>query len=897
MINGKKIVGLCMTRIYDASRAQLTDRLHRRLEEAGMKLIVFNSFVDFYYNDEIDAGARSIYDLIRFDVVDALVIHDESFYNKEIIKDLQNRAKEANVPVIMLGGDSEGCYSVSTDYRDAYTHILRHVVEEHHVTDTAYMAGRRENDKDSERRLACYRRVLEENNLPWQEENIFYGDYWEKPTLDAMESMMQYRCKPPRAIFCANDSMAYAVCDWLKAHGWQVPEDVIVTGYDYLPFTELFSPELTSCSRNPDGLAELIVTGIREGLAGKPPRMLVNQHIPIISESCGCPRYYKGDYREFAKERHLTIQDMETHETQMFVWLERILKISDMNTLYNTLSGTILPNSYMCLRSNYLAYAVDEKPMRSEYLPEDELLVIPSYRNFDQAVRNSTITVQQMIPFDARWADGNTMFVLSAVHVRDQVCGYYAAETESILSCSHNLKRVQNTLNIAFNVSVNYIQQMNLRRTVERAAQSNPVTGLPNLKGAVEWYQHFKQEHNDHYWVSVSVYGMPKFSYIAENYGVEESEETQRFVAECLKMANPRDCFVAHVQEDLFMVLNYYHSEGEVDPTIGRATSAFYSQIESFNKESSKEYYIEVNAGCTVVEPGWGSSLESLIKFANSDMYMNRLQMGMGKVVKEEESPKEHYRAFEMLMDKNMFHYHFQPIIDLHSGDIYGYEALMRTDATIGLNPLQVLAAAKEYGRLYEIEKATLFNIMGCVADRRQEFAGRKVFINTIPGHFLKEKDLSRLIKLYGKDMSTYFFELTEQDSTSDSELATLRRLSETAGVSQIAIDDFGTGHSNIVNLLRYSPQVIKIDRELVQEICKSQNKQHFVRNVVDFAKMNNILTLAEGVETSAELQTIIHLGVDLVQGYYTGRPQADLMHQLPEEILKEILDTNAGKS
>lgn len=894
MINGRKIVGLCMTRIYEASRVQLIDRLHRRLEKAGMKLIVFNSFVDFYYNDENDAGARSIYDMIQFTVVDALIIHEESFYNKEIIRSLQERALQNNVPVVMLGSETPGCFSVGVDYQEAYTSVLRHVVEEHGVTDTVYLAGRKEGDNDSVNRIACYRRVLEENGIAFNPENVFYGEYWEQPTLRAIEAMMQYRCKPPRAIFCANDSMAYTVCDWLREHGWNVPGDVIVTGYDYLPFTELYSPELTSCSRNPDGLVDQIITGISEGFSGKPPRRLMNRHIPIISESCGCPRHYMGDYREYAKERHQTVQEMENHENQMFVWLNRILKISDMNILYNTLSGTILPNSYMCLRANYLAYAVDEKSIRNEYLPDDELLVIPSYRNFDQAVRNSTITVRQMIPFDARWADGNTMFVLSAVHVRDQVCGYYAAETESIHSCSHNLKRVQNTLNVAFNVSVNYIQQMNLRRTVERAAQSNPVTGLPNLKGAVEWYQRFKEEHNNDYWISVSVYGMPKFSYIAENYGVGDSEESQRFVAECLKLANPMDCFIAHVQEDLFMVLNYYRSEDEVDPTIGRATSAFYSQIESFNKESSKEYYIEVNAGCTVVQPGWHSSLESLIKFANSDMYMNRLQMGMGKVVKEEESPKDHYRAFEMLMDKNMFHYHFQPIINVHNGEIYGYEALMRTDATIGLNPLQVLAAAKEYGRLYDIEKATLFNIMGCVAKRRQEFGERKVFINTIPGHFLNEKDLSRLIKLYGKDMSTYFFELTEQDSTSDSELATLRRLSETAGVSQIAIDDFGTGHSNIVNLLRYSPQIIKIDRGLVQEICKSKNKQHFVRNVVDFAKMNNILTLAEGVETSAELQTIINLGVDLAQGYYTGRPQADPMGQLPDEIRNEILETNS---
>ena len=893
-INNKKVIGLCITRIYQTARGELVDQIHHRLEKAGMKLIVFNSFLDFYHNDAFDEGARSIYDVIQFGVIDALVIHSGSFYDKNIVHNLADRGKAAGVPVVVIGEEVEGCFCIGNEYREGYCEMLRHVICHHGVTDTVYMAGRRAEDPDSAGRIDCYRKVMEENGLPFEESRIYYGEYWDMPTLKALEQMMADRGgKLPQAILCANDTMAYTVCNWAREQGISLPGDLIITGYDRLPFSELNLPELTTCSDNPEGMADRVVEAINEGFAKLPPRMLMNHHLPVINESCGCPRLYQGDYREFAQERHRTVKEMEDHETNQFVWVERILNISDMNGLYTTLSGAILPNSYMCLRSDYLVSAIDEKRGRRGYRAEDELLVIPSRYNYDQADSNSTITVGQMIPYDTRWAEGDTMFILCAVYVKDEVCGYYAAETSSIKRSMHHLKRVQNTLNVAFNISVNYFRQMNLRRTVERAAQTNPVTGLPNLKGAVEWYNAFKKEHNDEYWVSVSIYGMPQYNYIAETYGVDEIEEALRFIAECLKMANPIDCFVAHVSEDAFMVLNYYRANAEVSPTIARATSAFYSQIEGFNSSSSKEYYIEVNAGCTVVEPGWNSSLESLIKFANSDMYMNRLQMGMGKVVKEEVSPKDHYRAFEMLLNKNMFKYHFQPIINARTGEVFGYEALMRTDATIGLNPLQILAAAKEYGRLYDIERATLFNVMGCVAERAGEFGDRKVFINTIPGHFLNDKDLGKLIDQYGEEMSRYFFELTEQESMSDKELESLRRLSETAGCSQIAIDDFGTGHSNIVNLLRYAPQVIKIDRFLVQEICKSQNKQLFVRNVVEFANLNGIMTLAEGVETSNELHTLIDLGVDLIQGYYTGRPQEDPLTELPEHILREIRMAN----
>ena len=895
MLNGKPVIGLCMTKIHEIGRANLVDHLHRAADKAGMKLIVFNSFVDFYHQDDFDEGSRYVYDIIQFDVVDVLVIHDLSFFQKSIVAELVERAHAAGKPVVIINGDREGCFSVKADFEDAFTTVIEHVFGHHGVTDSYFMAGYEAGDLVSRERIECYKKVLANHGLPFEQERILYGNLWADPAYETMTRMMEGRAKPPQAIICANDAMARAVCNWLIDHGWQVPGDTIVTGYDGLPNAELFTPELTTCSENTEGLAVSVLEAVKAGLAGQAPTTVKSPYFPIISESCGCPRHYQGDYRELAKEQYLAISDMEVHENQMFVWMGRIFGVRDMNDLYNALSRTILPNSYMCLRSDYVANAIDRnrKGLQRHCTPEDELVVIPSYRNFDQADRNSTMKLGQQVPYAQRWVDDHTMYVVCAVNVKDEPCGFYAAETDNIRRCMHNLKRVQNTLNVAFNVSVNSFRQMDLMRSVENAAKVNPITGLPNLKGSVEWYEDFRAKNNDRYCISVSVYGMPKFSYISENYGAGDAEETQRFVAECLKLANPKDCFVAHIADDSFMVLNYYNDQSEVDPTIDRATSAFYSLIEGFNKESTKEYYIEVNAGCTIVSKGFTSSLESLIKFANSDMYINRLQLGMGKVVKEEESPKDYYRAFEMLVDKNLFLYHFQPIVSARTGEIFGYEALMRTDSTIGLNPLEILAAAKEYGRLYDIEKATLFNVMGCFADKREVFGDKKVFINTLPGHFLNDIDLNTLIGLHGAYMDHFVFELTEQDSVSDKELASLRRLSGSTGASQIAIDDFGTGHSNIVNLLRYAPQIIKIDRGLVQEICKSQNKQLFVRNVVEFAKLNGIMTLAEGVETSNELRQLIDLGVDLIQGYYTGRPQAEPISALQEEIRREILAAN----
>ena len=117
-----------------------------------------------------------------------------------------------------------------------------------------------------------------------------------------------------------------------------------------------------------------------------------------------------------------------------------------------------------------------------------------------------------------------------------------------------------------------------------------------------------------------------------------------------------------------------------------------------------------------------------------------------------------------------------------------------------------------------------------------------------------------------------------------------LTRLNELvdAGFS-LSLDDYGTGYSNVSNLLRYMPRYVKIDRSLLSEIQSSTQKQHFVREIIDFCHSNNIIALAEGVETSEELATVIRLGADLIQGYYTAKPSPEIIQSIDNNIKLEI--------
>ena len=887
----KRIIGVCITKIHDTTRADLMHRLHHLAMKNNYKLLIFNSFIDFYNNDAFDKGAASVYDIINFDLIDALIIHTESFCNKSLIDKIIVNAKEHNTSVILLDRTCDGCFSIVGDYEAAFKTVINHIIKEHSVKDLFFIGGKKENDPFTESRIRCYKEVLLENGVDFNENNIGYGEYWSGPTKETVYNLISDGKKPPEAIVCANDYMAFAACEELTNNGYRVPEDVIVTGYDGVPASEHFGPKLTTCVENLEKLAEVCIEAVDMAVRGEKPCTLKNTFEPRISESCGCNQLTNENFRDTASELYVTLDQIQIHEDFMYACINHMLNIRDIHDLHSSLSEAILENSYICLNSDFIASIINNNKNKNR--PSDELIVIPSKYSYHEAGKESKITLTELLPNYNDWLDDKNSYILSAVYVGDYVCGYYAFKTDNIIGASHKIKRVLNTVNIAFTVAMNYFKQLSMKLSVQRAVVINPLTDLPNLKGTATWFEEFASPENRSKTMTISVYALPKYTYILENYGISDAEKAVQLTANALKLANSGSCFIGHIAEDQFVVINQYDNPEDIHDVINSATSAFFSVIESYNSESGKKYYVEVNCGCTVVNPGWNGSLESFIKFANGEMYMNRLKLGMGSVIREESDPKTHYKAFELLIEKNLFKYHFQPIVNAKNGEIIAYEALMRTDSAINMRPLEILEAAKEYNRLYDIEKATMFNVMEHYSRNKDKFGDKKVFINSIPGHFLSDEDMDILFDRYKEHMDNFIFELTEQDSVPDEELYKIKKLSGNADINPIAIDDYGMGHSNIVNLMRYSPHIIKIDHFLISDIHKNQNKQHFVRSTIEFAKLNNIMVLAEGVETSNEMHTLIDLGVDYIQGFYTGRPAPEPVPSINEEIRQEIIQAN----
>lgn len=217
----------------------------------------------------------------------------------------------------------------------------------------------------------------------------------------------------------------------------------------------------------------------------------------------------------------------------------------------------------------------------------------------------------------------------------------------------------------------------------------------------------------------------------------------------------------------------------------------------------------------------------------------------------------------------------FQPIFHSDGRSLYAYEALSRGPDNSSLHqPLQLFAQARQQQKLFALESICRTNAIKQFSSQRLP---GKLFLNVTPETLLQpdhQRGLTlELVNNSGMSPDQVVIEITEHSPTHDYEL--MRRAVchyQQEGFS-IALDDLGAGYSSLRLWSEVRPEFVKLDRHFVDGIDQDSFKRDFVRALVSLARSVNSLVIAEGIETSAEYQTLCAIGVDYLQGYYFARP------------------------
>ena len=229
------------------------------------------------------------------------------------------------------------------------------------------------------------------------------------------------------------------------------------------------------------------------------------------------------------------------------------------------------------------------------------------------------------------------------------------------------------------------------------------------------------------------------------------------------------------------------------------------------------------------------------------------------------------------LIEEKLFYFDFQPIFHLKSNTIFGYEALMRPKTADFSGPLEILSLAEAQSKLHQLEKVTFEAIFDWIYNNFSLVGDRKIFFNTVSTNFLDKNALRAIHPQYELIASKMVFEILETVTAETMLLQKVNALRNEMS-ALIAIDDFGCGHSNALRLINISPDILKIDSFFIRSInIAPASKNELLANILAYCRTKGILTLAEGVETQEELETVMQIGFDYVQGFYLGRPEKPL--------------------
>jgi len=443
-------------------------------------------------------------------------------------------------------------------------------------------------------------------------------------------------------------------------------------------------------------------------------------------------------------------------------------------------------------------------------------------------------------------------------------------------------------------------------KQMTHSAQHDFLTGLPNrmlLNDRVTQAIALAARHQKK--VVLLFIDLDGFKHINDSLGHSTGDKLLRSIAarlvKCVRGADT----VSRQGGDEFVVLL-----SEVDAAQGAAVSArrMLTAVAETHTIDGQELHVTASIGVSVY-PEDGADAETLIKNADAAMYQAKEG---GRQGYQFFTPAMNVRAVERqtieeslrrALERNEFALHYQPKVDLRTGEITGAEALIRwTHPVRGVvSPAQFIPVAEECGLIVPIGNWVLRE--SCRQAREWLDAGLApgtMAVNVSAVEFRGGNFLEGVLAVLTEtrlDPGSLELELTESVlmKHAGSTEAILKAL-RARGV-RLAVDDFGTGYSSLSYLRRFSIDVLKIDQSFVRQITTLPGETVIVTAVIGMGRSLNLRVIAEGVETQEELAFLQARDCDEGQGYYFGRPMPgpEFARLLATGIAKPGLPGRAG--
>lgn len=637
MSDYRKVIAICGTWLYEEKEYGFVSELNRMCREKGYIAVAFNFSIDSMNVVDDVMLEKKLMDLMKYLKCDAVIVMGETIKSERMLDCIMKTVNTMQVPVFAMEKHMDGCINIAMKFGEGFKNIVRHVIREHGCKKVNMIAGVRDNEF-SDDRIKAYKEVLAENNLPFEEKRLTYGDFWDRPARACTESFLQ-DSELPDAIVCANDSMAIAACNVLLEHGLKVPEDVIVTGFDGIISGNVNTPSISTVAPDNRGELEILFDLLEKISRGENPDLTVARYVDFKIEpkqSCGC--HSKND-SEAVNILSTSLSDQKWHMAalnKLLLSANDMDKIGDLPPLLGECLGLWLQNFYfISIYQKYLEEGIQPQPENSYDMPENSncytLLRVQDYTNMtDNAIyaeKELMPGIQELFRFDS----GYEMLMIRLLHTKLDTYGYLiegfrSVDERAMRRCEEFGLFLSTTLNTIIKNHKLLLLNERLRqinKEMEQASIRDYLTDLYNRRGFYEeLYKQFRAPENQHRYLTYFSIDMDGLKKINDTYGHNEGDFALQALAGAIRNFAMRNGICARYGGDEFVCAIVTDQPIRLTPDTVRERFQFV--FEKNEELKQKPYSVSASVGLRCAEIVPTLNLDNLMRDADEDMYFDK---------------------------------------------------------------------------------------------------------------------------------------------------------------------------------------------------------------------------------------------------------------------------------
>lgn len=626
-----KNIAVLMTALDTDGQADMLRGIEEFGKKNGCNIAVFLWFTGAFEKDKHNLGELNIINLPDLRLFDGVILFANALHMENNRKKIEELLEPLTCPIICLGCKLKDYVHVASDNYTAMRRLMEHFVLDHKMTRIHFVKGV-EGNEDAQARFQAYVDVLTENHISVVPERISQGDFYVTGAASAAKEILSSNLPFPEAIVCANDVMAITICDILEEKGYRIPEDVMVSGYDYSLEGQNHFPRLTTvrtCFKDIGIQACKALLDLLENREVAHEIFLADE--VVLEESCG---HVKPETDEEIRRRMSSgaymVQRTLIH--QLIMLEKSIIEGNGFDDWRKSMKDFISqinpPEFYCCANKGFIRDVFELGMMEQEEMSMEEKLAYSSEMEVIMAYRNGVFMNKPSFSSECAFDDmfkgteKGKLYIFSPMHYLERNFGYFVFVDSSFPVA--NQLYVSWLINIGDSIE-NIRKQTLLKNAMHRLDEmyvKDSLTGAYNRFGMERYFTEIKKKcMMSRIPMQVSFIDIDGLKSINDEYGHEEGDRIINAAAEILQKKAGKN-YVIRYGGDEFIVIGAVHNEQEIESYWQNVMA----EVDNYNQASGKEAQLSLSYGYDVFKVEVNTYLEDCIRVTDKKMYLSKMK-------------------------------------------------------------------------------------------------------------------------------------------------------------------------------------------------------------------------------------------------------------------------------